>query len=144
MANEHRLRIVGEINQVRQACSWLVEVAEEGGMGIRDVNHLELAVDEAVTNIIEHGYQHTGADKMIDLVVRQDPDFFIVTIIDEGPPFDPLQVKDPDPLADLDERPDSGGGLGLFFIKRMMDSVHYEYTEHRNHLVLTKRRPKLS
>ncbi|MEM6281037.1 MAG: ATP-binding protein [Chloroflexota bacterium] len=138
MANEHRLNIPGEIAQVPGACSWVVEVAEGAGMTMRDANHLELAVDEAVTNIIEHGYGGSGGGRSIDIIVSEDGSQFKITIVDEGPPFDPLSLKDPDPtgkdVEDLDI-----GGWGFFFIKKVMDSVYYQYKSDRNHLIMTKK-----
>jgi len=140
MASEHRLTIPGVMEQVPSACSWVVQLAEELGLEMRDVNHCELAVDEAVTNIIEHSYGAHGADKVIDIIVREDKSRFSITIVDEGPPFDPLQMSAPDPLSALDDRPDEGGGWGVFFIKKLMDDVGYQYTSNRNHLTMVKKR----
>ena len=140
MASEHRLTIPGVMEQVPSACNWVVQLAEELGMGMRDVNHCELAVDEAVTNIIEHSYGSRGADKVIDIIVREDSSKFSITIVDEGPPFDPLQGQEPDPLQALEDRPDQGGGWGVFFIKKLMDDVGYQYRAERNHLTMVKNR----
>jgi len=139
MSEEKHLKIAGEMKQVSEACRWVVQVAEESGLPMRDVNHLELAVDEAVTNIIEHGYGHQGEGKSIDIVVAHRPNEVRVTIIDEGPQFDPLRQEAPNPLTALDDRSDSGGGWGVFFIQKVMDEVSYTYAESKNHLVMTKR-----
>jgi len=103
---------------------------------MRAMNHLELAVDEAVTNIIEHGYGSGGAEMNIDIIVTQAGGVFKVTIVDEGPPFNPLQMNDPNPETPLEER--GGGGWGVFFIKKLMDTVDYQYVSNRNHLIMTK------
>lgn len=139
MVNEHQLRVVGELEQVPNVCNWVVQVAEETGLDTQAVNHLELAVDEAITNIIEHGYGPDAGKKSIELIIREDGGDFKVTIVDEGPPFNPLGATDPNPLAGLDDRPDYGGGWGLFFIKKVMDAVNYEYTSNRNRLTMVKR-----
>lgn len=136
MSREHRLRIPGKIEQVPKACSWVVQVAEEMGMGMRDVNQIELAVDEAVTNIIEHAYGNGEANKGIDIVVAADGTQLKVTIVDEGPQFDPLKMTDPDPTTSLEDR--KIGGWGVFFIKKVMDSVDYQYAANRNHLIMIK------
>lgn len=137
---EHRLTIPGVIERVPQACGWVVEIAEHVGLDFRDINHCELAVDEAITNIIEHGYGHKGSDKVIDIIIREDGERFIITILDEGPPFDPLNMQEPDPLAILDERASNGGGWGVFFIKKVMDDVGYSYASNRNRLEMVKNR----
>jgi anti-sigma regulatory factor (Ser/Thr protein kinase) len=58
--------------------------------------------------------------------------------VDEGPPFDPLNLQDPDPtVSEVEEL--SIGGWGIFFIKKVMDSVYYQYKADRNHLIMTKK-----
>jgi len=115
-----------------------VQIVESVGMDMRSVNHCELAVDEAITNIIEHGYGETGANKVVDIVIKQRPDQVTIIIMDDGPPHDPLNNPEPDPLADLEERAENNGGWGVFFIKKVMDDVRYKYAANRNHLIMTK------
>jgi anti-sigma regulatory factor (Ser/Thr protein kinase) len=136
--SEHRLTIPGLIEQVPQACHWVVQLTENLGMSARDINHCELAVDEAITNIIEHAYTGGRADMMIDIVVQEEPDNVAITIMDQGPPFDPLGTENPDPLAALEDRPEHGGGWGVFFIKQVMDEVYYQYGADRNQLMMVK------
>jgi anti-sigma regulatory factor (Ser/Thr protein kinase) len=138
MGTEHRLEIPGEMEQIAHACQWVVQVAEEVGLDMRDVNHLELAIDEAVTNIVEHSYGDDGANKSIDIVIDADGHTFKVTVIDEGPPFNPLQIDLPNPADNLDARPEQGGGWGVFFIQKLMDKVEYEFAANKNHLIMVK------
>lgn len=126
------------MEQIAHACQWVVQVAEEVGLDMRDVNHLELAIDEAVTNIVEHSYGDDGANKSIDIVIDEDGHTFKVTVIDEGPPFNPLQIDLPNPADNLDARPEQGGGWGVFFIKKLMDKVEYEFAANKNHLIMVK------
>lgn len=137
--SEGRKTIPGSMSEIPAACGWVVEIAERVGLPPRDIGHCELAVDEACTNIIEHGYDNNGAGKVIDIVCLRSEHEFKIKIIDEGPPFDPLAHDEPDPLSVLDDRPEEGGGWGLYFIKRVMDHVSYEYTDQRNHLIMVKR-----
>ena len=66
-----------------------------------------------------------------------------ITIIDDGVPFDPLKAKEPDTTAAIQER--KIGGLGIFLVKTIMDSMHYERTaDGYNVLTLTKQIEKLS
>jgi serine/threonine-protein kinase RsbW len=128
------------MEQVPHACGWVVEIADGAGLGPGEVNHCELAIDEAITNIVEHGYGVDGGDKAIDIVVNDQPDRLEITIIDNGPPFNPLRVENPDPLASLDERAENGGGWGIFFIKKLMDDVQYRFAGDRNHLIMVKQK----
>jgi anti-sigma regulatory factor (Ser/Thr protein kinase) len=93
-------------------------------------------VDEACTNIIEHSYGGDDPDGIIDIRCVLERAALRIDIADDGPPFNPLSQPTPDPLASLEER--VRGGWGVFFIKRLMDGVAYEYSEGRNHLILIK------
>jgi serine/threonine-protein kinase RsbW len=137
MAEERRLRVPGILNNVGTACDFVVEVAEHAGLDERGVYHCRLAVEEACTNIIEHGYQFDGADKFIDIICQINPTYMTIIIIDDGPAYNPLDKPDPDPKTPLWERPE--GGWGVTFIKKVMDHVDYRHDGKRNHLILNKR-----
>jgi serine/threonine-protein kinase RsbW len=99
---------------------------------------VQLAVDEACSNIIEHAYG--GEDRgVIECSHRiRDGDLTIV-LRDYGQPFDPAAVPEPDVEAGLEERPE--GGLGLFFIRKIMDEVIFEFDSVTgNVLTLVKRK----
>ena len=97
---------------------------------------LKLAVDEACTNIIIHGYSGMNPGSII-LSIEIDPINIVLTITDFGHPFEPSEAAIPDVQAGLDDRP--MGGFGLFFIYQSMDLVEYETNEDGNCLSLTKR-----
>ena len=99
---------------------------------------LKLAVDEACTNIITHGYQ--GMDPgSIMLSFRIEPDRILVEITDFGHAFEPAAAPQPDLDAALDDR--ELGGLGLFLIYQTMDNIDYQATEAGNCLTFTKYYP---
>jgi serine/threonine-protein kinase RsbW len=137
MADERWLRIPGVLANVATACDFVVEVAENAGLDERGIYHCRLAIEEACTNVIEHGYQFNGADKSIDIVCQTYSDLLLITIMDDGPPYNPLSKTDPDPKMPLWDRPE--GGWGVAFIKKVMDKVDYSYENRRNHLILSKR-----
>lgn len=134
---ERQLRIAGVLEEVAAACAFVAEAAQDAGLDDQACHHCYLAVDEACTNIVEHGYGDTCTDGYIDVVCQSDGSQFIITIFDDSPAFDPLAVPDPDvkaPLARLEP-----GGWGIFFIKKLMDHVTYTYAESRNRLDMVKR-----
>lgn len=137
MGFEERLQIPGDIAHVGAACAFVVKLAQRAGLNEQAVNHCELAVDEACTNIIEHGYRYQGADQVIDVICRHDKRGFSIVVCDDSPAFDPLLVAEPDPTADLEAR--QPGGWGVYFIKRVMDEVFYRYEGRRNCLYMVKR-----
>ena len=98
---------------------------------------VQLAVDEACSNTILYGYPD-GEAGTITVTCTVDDDVVSVIITDDGVAFDPLSA--PPPLLDIpaEERPI--GGLGVHFIRSVMDSVSYARTGDRNVLSMEKRR----
>jgi serine/threonine-protein kinase RsbW len=84
---------------------------------------VQLAVDEACTNVINYAY--SGGVGPLTLALELAGDDIIITILDKGKPFDPTTVPPPDTSSDVDER--KVGGLGIFFIRQLMDSVSYSF-----------------
>ncbi len=138
--HENRFQITASVDQIPQACDFVVEAAQLAGLDDRAVYHCQLAIDEACTNIIEHGYNHQGANEIIEIICRHEPGRFSITIIDTSPEFDPLTRSDPNPAASLEER--TTGGWGIFFIKKLMDEVSYERRNGRNYLMAVKFLPR--
>ncbi len=96
---------------------------------------LKLAVDEACTNIITHGYAGMNPGSII-LSLEMAPNKVVVTITDFGHRFEPGEASAPDVAAGLEDLP--MGGFGLFFIYQTMDEINYETTEDGNHLTFIK------
>ncbi|MBZ0305269.1 MAG: ATP-binding protein [Anaerolineae bacterium] len=135
-SQETSIRIPGLLEQVAVACEFVGNAAQQAGLDERAVYHCQLAVDEVCTNIVEHGYLFKGSNQVIDIVCRADYHTFTITILDDSPPFDPLNRPAPDPKAPLEER--TTGGWGVYFVKKLMDDVRYQWIG-RNQLVMVKR-----
>ncbi len=96
---------------------------------------MQLAVDEACTNIITHGYADTDPGLiLLDVEIRSDR--LIISITDFGQSFEPDSAAVPDVNAPADER--EAGGFGLFFIRQSVDEMNYRVTENGNIMTLTK------
>jgi serine/threonine-protein kinase RsbW len=99
-------------------------------------NKVILAVDEAVTNIIEHGYDE-GVDGSIEIEIEAADDQFKVVIRDSGRVFNPESIPDPD----MKEHVQRGHkkGLGIFLMRQIMDEVRYKFKDGvKNELTLVK------
>jgi serine/threonine-protein kinase RsbW len=98
-------------------------MAEQAGLADFAIYSVEMAVDEACSNIIEHAY---GGENRGEIVCTCTVDPIGITIVlqDKGKPFDPKLVKVPDLKASLEER--ESHGLGLHFIRQWMDRVEFE------------------
>ncbi|MBI1182340.1 MAG: ATP-binding protein [Alphaproteobacteria bacterium] len=109
--------------------------AEEAGLPPDVAMHVDLVLDELLTNTIGYGYPD-GREGRIFLHMVVD-DALTITIADDGIAFDPLSVPDPDTDSDLEHR--QIGGLGVYFVKTMMDEVSYHRLDGQNRLTLVKR-----
>jgi serine/threonine-protein kinase RsbW len=98
---------------------------------------IQLAVDEACSNTILYGYG--GEPGTITIACTVDDDAVRVTVTDDGVPFDPLTVPPPRLDIPAEERPI--GGLGIHFIRTVMDSVTYTREGGKNVLSMEKKRP---
>lgn len=141
MAQSSEFTIPGRLERIRDACAFVVSGAEQAGFSIDELFRIELACDEACTNIIEHAY---GGENIGDIRIiwRIDDRSFTITMIDDGRPFDPDEVpppavpEDPDDLNGL-----KIGGLGIYFMRNLMDEVQFSRDDHRgNTLVMVKYR----
>jgi anti-anti-sigma factor len=133
---ERRLIIPGTLDRLPEVCEFVVEAATAAGLDERGIYHCQMAVDEWCTNIVEHGFAHSKRQGRIEVVCAQRGTQFIVTINDDSPHFDPTTLSEVDPSKPLEER--EPGGLGWFFIRKVMDQVKYEFKEGRNYLTMIK------
>ena len=97
---------------------------------------LQLAVDEACTNIIIHGYQDMNPGSII-LSLEFVDDNIEISITDFGHAFEPIQTPAPNLEAGLEDRPT--GGFGLFFIYQTMDEINYNTNLYGNRLTFIKK-----
>ena len=140
--DERTLTIPGRFENLARISDFITQAARDAGFGADDVFHIQMAVDEACSNVIEHAYgQQLRGD--ITIACRVEGSRFQVDVHDHGQPFDPGEVPVPrfDPQAvDLDEI--KVGGLGIFFMRKLMDEVTFRFDEATgNHLTMIKWRP---
>ena len=114
----------------------IISTARGEGFSGPKLNHIEITAEEAIVNICNYAYPEGGGD--VEVRCKEDNDFFIIEIVDSGVPFDVTSLAEPDTTASLSER--AVGGLGIFFMKKMMDDVQYTRENDRNVLCLVLNR----
>ena len=124
------LKIEGKLENLSLIGDFIGDSMREFGLDNRKIFNVQMAVDEACTNII--GYANEVG--MIDIACQRKGEEIVVVIKDEGKPFDPTTVQPPDLNASLEER--KAGGLGIYFMKTLMDEVRYEFKEGKNVLTM--------
>ena len=105
------------------------------GLPEETILDVQLAADEAITNIISHGYR--GREGVIEVRCRVSAEDLVLTIEDSAEPFDPLSVKEPELGDNVESR--QIGGLGVFLMRKKMDQVIYEFKNGKNVLTLRKK-----
>ena len=127
----------GVYASLTEIADFVRDATEVIGFNQVDLFSIETAVDEAVSNIIEHAYEGEGKG---DIVCSVEPQFDSIKIIleDHGHSFDPSCVPIPDVTAGLDERMDHG--LGIYMMCQLMDNIHYEFLNGTNRLTLLKKK----
>ena len=111
--------------------------ARAAGFSDKAVYAIQLAADEAASNIIEHAYEGMSTGSF-DMTCEYLKDQLVITFHDEGKSFDISKVNKPDLGADLSER--KIGGLGIYLMHKLMDKVQYRSTDSGNVLTLVKRK----
>lgn len=133
--SEHVFDDVGleDLGRIRE---YVRETAVAGGCEAAAIDELIVAVDEAVTNIVRHSYQNEPGTIGVAVVCRDD--MIKVTLLDDGPGFDPTTVPSPDTTLPLAERP--FGGLGVHMMRTFCDELSYRKNSRGgNELILLKR-----
>jgi serine/threonine-protein kinase RsbW len=122
------------LDHLHEAMGIVVSFAEEQGFPADRLLEIELSLEEALVNIIKYAYPHSTGDMGISCILSGQ-DQFIVEVIDTGIPFNVLSVEDPDIASGVEDR--KVGGLGVYFIKSLMDDVTYNRKDDRNILRMT-------
>ena len=127
------LAILGNVDYMTELMdSFLTEV--ECPLDIR--LKLDIAFDEIFSNIARYAYKNQEGNCKVKIRKILDPLGVILSVVDKGLPYNPLEKTDPDPERGLESR--SNGGAGIFIVKQYMDDVIYENADGENRLTMIK------
>jgi serine/threonine-protein kinase RsbW len=143
MPHEEKLTIPGRYDLITTICDFVADAANQAGLDDSGVFGVQLACDEACTNIIEHAYGEEDAGE-IEVHWQVTDEALTITIRDHGRPFNLDSVPPPQVPVDADDLTDlKVGGLGVHFIRQMMDEISFTANENEgNTLVMVKRLSK--
>ncbi len=134
--SEKHLVLHNDIKQIPQLAGFIETVAQAGSLNQGTAMSLNLALEEAVTNVILYAYPE-GTDGMVEITAIIRPKKEIEFIVDDsGRPFDPTLAEQPDLELGVDERP--VGGLGIHLVRSIMDKVSYAREGGHNILKMKK------
>ena len=135
MNRRFSLHVAAELENLAVVRRFVQEAAEVLSVEPSAIDDVVLAVDEAVTNIVTHGYR--GRQGGVDIDVTQDGDSLVVRLQDNAPAFDLAAVPLPDIALPLEQRP--LGGMGVYLMRQAVDEVIYRALPRGNELTLIKR-----
>ncbi len=130
------LQVAARVENLDIVNEFIDEKLEEVGCSPRTQMQVDLAVEEIFINIASYAYRPGEGPVTIRVSVTEDPIRVTLMFIDNGVPFDPLAKEDADVTVPAEER--QIGGLGIFLVKKTMDSVTYEYKDGKNILTVVK------
>lgn len=129
------LYIKNELGQLARLYAFLDQQAEAYELEDLLLMQIKLALEEAVTNVIQYAYpEKEDQDIRIDMNYKNRR--LTIVITDTGIAFNPLARQEPDLTLSLEERPI--GGLGIYLVKQLMTEVNYNRSDGKNILTMTK------
>ena len=136
VSEKNKATFRGFYENLAKIAEFVRSASEEAGFDNATIYEIETAVDEACSNIIEHGYGAEGIGD-INCTVLNDKKGLTIILNDHGQPFDPLKTPDPNLNVPLKQR--DSHGLGIYFIRELMDEIFFHSDEiHGNSLTMVK------
>ena len=139
MGKKHVLTVPGSYDEIKTICQFVTQGAAEAGMDETAVFHIELACDEACTNVIEHAY---GGESDGDIRVSWQVvgDMFVISVNDNGRQFEPAQIPSPTTIDSIENI--KIGGLGIHFMRKLMDDVSFSFDPQTGNELIMKKKIK--
>lgn len=128
-----------KIADITELTAFIEEELEKLDCPMKTTIQFNIAVDEIYSNIVKYGYPKKPGPVMVRVVYKEDPRRVYIRFEDHGIPYNPLNVADPDITLSAEER--QIGGLGIYMVKKSMDSMKYKYENDCNILTIMKTLP---
>jgi len=132
---EKNITIINQVEQLEELAGILETVSEEWDIPMKVSLNLNLVLEELITNIIFYGYDDKNEHLIYIRLYKKDNEIEI-QIEDDGKEFNPLLVAEPDIDESIENR--KIGGLGIHFVRKIMDGMNYRRSDGKNILTLTK------
>ena len=130
------LAITAVIENIEQVTDFINSELERYGCSLKVEMQIDVAIDEIFGNICRYAYSPDTGEAAVRLVVENEPLCAVISFIDRGKPFNPLDAAEPDITLSAEQR--KVGGLGIFIVRKTMDEVSYSYSEGQNILTIRK------
>jgi serine/threonine-protein kinase RsbW len=134
----HEISLAPDLAAISRMIDWVGERCAGEGVAPDLIFKITVALEEAVTNVVDHAFIGIAPPHAIRLRLDIDAETIAAEIIDNGRAFDPSAQPRPDVSQPLDER--AVGGLGIHLMRAMVDRIEYRRRHGRNRLRLEKAR----
>lgn len=133
----YQINISASTHNLSEVRDFITGHAESCGFEGEQIADIRLAVDEAVTNIIKHAYQN-DTSKEIDITLKISDSQLCILLIDTGKTFEFKTYEPPDIKKQIEQK--KRGGMGVYLIQSLMDSVSYTRKGQKNRMKMCKNR----
>jgi anti-sigma regulatory factor (Ser/Thr protein kinase) len=134
-AYKHAFELRNDLSELKALCRNLENFGQTSGLSGGCIQAINVGLDELFTNIVSYGF-NDNSEHRIRFTINMDEDLLIIHVEDDGIPFNPLEAKEPKIPSDLINV--KIGGLGIHFIKKLMDDIYYDRSRSKNKLTLKK------
>lgn len=125
------------IENIAEVTAFVDEQLEKVECPVKVQMQINICIDELFGNIAHYAYPEGVGKATVQFKMQDEPKMAVLTFIDSGIPYNPLEKEDPDITLALEDR--AVGGLGIFMVKKSVDEIFYEYREGENILTIKKR-----
>ena len=132
---EKKIIIINQITELKELARFFEELSDECDLPMAVSLNLNLVLEELVTNIIFYGYDDQNLHE-ISIKIVLDNNLINIQLEDNGKAFNPLLIPEPDINLAIEER--KIGGLGIHFVRKIMDIIDYKRLDNKNILTLVK------
>ncbi|MBR4719835.1 MAG: ATP-binding protein [Lachnospiraceae bacterium] len=131
------LNVEAKIDNLHRVLEFVDEELEGLDCSIKLQTQIDVAVEELFVNIASYAYEGGNGMACIRIDKEEMEPAIVITFIDQGFPYNPLEREDPDVTLSVEQR--NIGGLGVFMVKKSMDEVSYKYCDGSNMLTIKKK-----
>jgi len=131
-----KITVDAVLENLQTVIDFATEKLEERDCSMKVVMQTELVIEEIFVNIASYAYHPEIGPATFCMEFEENPHALLMTFIDSGKPYNPLEQDAPDTTLGVDER--EIGGLGIFLVKKNVDEISYEYADGKNILRMKK------
>jgi len=132
-----KITLLNQLNELDKIVEAVEKLSDKWGLSSKVCTELNLVLEELFTNIVFYAYEDGKEHELWIEFNKTDERIIRIRLIDEGKPFNLLESSASDLDKPLEER--KVGGLGIHFVKEMMDKVEYERNDNKNVVILTRK-----